>query len=514
MKHSNKIFLFMVLSVGITMTGCKKYLDVNSDPNRATDQTVTPELLFTQAENAVGFRQASGDFGFLDQWIGYFGQNGGFAPQQNIISYNIDITFANTLFLNHYDVLFDLYLAKQKGLATGDSVLAGASMVLSAKLMQEAVDLFGNLPYSQAFQSAKYPQPAYDKAQDIYKALQASLDSAIIYLGTTAPKKFAPSDKINQGDAHKWILFANTMKLRMLIRQSEVAGFNPSAEMTKIIAKGGVLMAGQSIAVNPGYSNDVNKQSPFYEFNGWDPTGVQTNTSTNANAYIISQFENEGDPREGRFFYPVGFTGSSFVGCAFGDAQANIPQSSQSSYFGPALVGGVTGGTSHVGDGSGAKQDQWIYPSYESMFLWAEAVARGWVPGNSDAAGAFDAAVAESFVWLGVPDAAAAYADYKTNASDVADFSNAGSTPLSQARFIAYQKYLSLVGIDPMEAYFDQNRLHFLTDNSYISLYAGKISNTIPVRLLYPSSEYTSNAANVSAQGTINPFTSKLFWEP
>src|SRR5690242_14313929 len=112
MKHSNKIFLFMVLSVGITMTGCKKYLDVNSDPNRATDQTVTPELLFTQAENAVGFRQASGDFGFLDQWIGYFAQNGGFAPQQNIISYNIDITFANTLFLNHYDVLFDLYLAK------------------------------------------------------------------------------------------------------------------------------------------------------------------------------------------------------------------------------------------------------------------------------------------------------------------------------------------------------------------------------------------------------------------
>jgi len=508
----------MVLSVGITMTGCKKYLDVNSDPNRATDQTVTAELLFTQAQNAVGFRQASGDFTFLDNWIGYFAQNGGFAPQQNIIAYNVDITFGNTLFLNHYDVLYDLYLAKQKGLATGDTVLAGASMVLSAKLMQELVDLFGNLPYSQAWQSVKYPQPQYDKAQDIYKALQSSLDSAIIYLRTAPPKKYAKSDIITFGDTtgNKWVKFANTMKLRLLIRQSEVAGFDPSADMKKITDNGGVLMAGQSIMVNPGYSNDVNKQSPFYEFNGWDPTGVQTNTSTNANSYIITQFEQYTmpDPREGRFFYPVGFgfSGSSFVGCNFGDAQANIPQSTQSSYFGPALVGGVTAGSSHVGDGSGAKQSAWIYPSYESMFLWAEAVARGWVTG--DAAAAFDAAVQESFVWLGVPDAASAYSDYKTNDPEVADFSNAGSTPLSKARFIAYQKYLSLVGIDPLEAYFDQNRLHFLTDNSYISLYAGRISNTIPVRLPYPSSEYTSNAANVNAQGAINVFTSKLFWQP
>ena len=506
----------MVLSVGITMTGCKKYLDINSDPNRATDQTVTPELIFTQAENSVGFRQASGDFGFVDNWIGYFAQNGGFAPQQNIIAYNVDLTFGNTLFLNHYNVLFDLYLAKQKGLATGDSVLAGCSMVLSAKLMQEMVDMFGNLPYSQAFQNTKYPQPAYDKAQDIYKALQGTLDSAIIYMRTVAPKKFAPADIINKGDTTKWVLYANTIKLRLLIRQSEVSGFDPSADMQKIISNGGVLQAGQSIAVNPGYSNDVNKQSPFYEFNGWDPTGVLTNTSTNANSYIISQFENEGDPRETRFFYPVGFgfSGNTYVGCNFGDAQANIPQSTQSSYFGPALVGGVTGGSSHVGDGSGAKQDQWICPSFESMYLWAEAVARGWVPGNSDASGAFDAAVAESFVWLGVPSAASAYSNYKTNASDVADFTNAGATPLSKAKFIAYQKYLSLVGIDPLEAWFDQNRLHFLTDNSYISLYAGRISNTIPVRLPYPSSEYTSNSTNVNAQGSINAFTSKLFWQP
>ena len=183
MKHIKKRYLFVALSAGLAMTSCKKYLNVNSDPNRVTDDNVTPELIFTQAENATGVRQASTSWQFLDQWMGYFAQNGGFVPQQNIINYNLDPTFGNTFFLNMYDVLFDLNQAKLKGLASGDKALAGASMALSAKLFQEVVDMFGNLPYTQAFQTVQYPTPAYDQAQDIYKSLQTQLDSAIIYLG-------------------------------------------------------------------------------------------------------------------------------------------------------------------------------------------------------------------------------------------------------------------------------------------------------------------------------------------
>jgi hypothetical protein len=49
---------------------------------------------------------------------------------------------------------------------------------------------------------------------------------------------------------------------------------------------------------------------------------------------------------------------------------------------------------------------------------------------------------------------------------------------------------------------------------TYISLNPSKISNTIPIRLLYPQSEYTTNNANVSAQGTVDQFSSKIFWMP
>jgi hypothetical protein len=508
-KHFYKVIL-----AGIVFTGCSKnYLNVNNDPNRVTDANVTAELIFPQAEATVGNRAASTNFLFLDHWIGYFAQNGTFAPQQNEITYNIDFSFGNALFVNHYDALFDLYQCQIKGLASGDTALSGASMVLAAKLWQELVDLYGDIPYSQAFKVASITQPAYDKAQDIYNDLQKKLDSAIVYLSGTPPSRFASADIIAHGNTGTWILFANTLKLRLAIRESEISGYNPSADIAKIQSNGGVLGAGQSITVNPGYSNQAGKQNPFYANFGFTPTGVQSTTADDANDYIITLMSNDNDPRIARFFYPAGFKLSNgYVGDKFGDQQDNLPTGAQSSYFGPGLIGD-SASSGDVTAGPGAGQNQWILPSFESMFWYAEAVARGWIAGN--AVTAYKAAVTENFIWLGVPDAANAANTYMTGNPDAdpAVLSGLLGNPTNAAKFIAYQKYRALVGIDPLEAYSDIRRLNMLTDNNYISVAPGKLSNNIPVRLLYPQSEYTSNSTNVLKEGTISPFTTKIFWD-
>ncbi len=515
MKHINNKWLFagVILAATLAIDGCKKgFLDVNNDPNRVTDANVTAELIFPQAEAAMGVRAASADFLTFDQWVGYVAQNGTFAQQQDLITYNISFATGNTLFVNDYDVLFDLHQSEVKGIAEGDTSLAGASVILEAKLWQELVDLFGDIPYSQAFQPNTFPKPKYDKAQDIYNSLLGRLDTAIAYMQLSPKKAFVNADIINHGNTTLWTHFANTLKLRLLIRQSEIPGFNPSAEIAKIISSGGPLMHGESISVNPGYVNDVNKQNPFYANFGWDPTGVVALPSNNANAYIVNILKSTNDPRLSRFFYPVGFTGTTFAGAVFGAALSTIPTASSLSYFGPALVGGIN--SSNAGNGTGAVQNQWIYPSYESMFLYAEAVARGWIPGSAQAA--YMAAVTESFEWLGVPNADAAAATYMANTPS-ANWANAGTTVLAQARFIAFQKYIANTTIDPLESYADIRRLHFLTDNGYISAAPGKLSTTLPLRLLYPQSEYTSNGGNVPKQtggASGNAFTDKLFWEP
>ena len=493
----NRSICGAVLAVIITCTGCKKsFLDVNDDPNRATDENMTPELIFPQAAHSVGVRLSSGNLTFLQNWMGYMSSSGDFSIQQDETSYNIDFSFGDVLWQNNYNTLFDLYQTKEKARAKNDSVLAAAATILSARLFQDLVDIYGNIPYTQAFQTTVYRQPIYDKAQDVYASLQKSLDTAVMFMKAASRKTFDSIDIVNRGNKNLWIKFANTLKLRMLIRQSEVSGFNPSAEIAKIQSNGGVLQSGENIDVNPGYVNEATKQSPFYAVYGFTPTGADANTSTRANEYFVSLLDNTGDPRIERFYAPPS-AGGGITGTGYGRNEGN-PKGSQSSKMGPGLI-------------SSARQDQWIFPAFESKFLEAEAIARGWMPGVAQTA--YESAVTESFVWLGVNKADSMAKVYRTN-TDIADWANAGSTASEQAKFITYQKYIALCGIDPVESWSDLRRLNMIPDKGYISENPSRLSNSLPVRLLYAQSEYTTNGTNVREQGTVNQFSSKIFWQP
>jgi hypothetical protein len=514
MKYfKKKTGLWVLVAAVSVFTGCNKdFLDINDNPNVPTDDNITPELIFNRAAVASAQRQASGNFRFLNSWMGYFSAAGDFAIVQDETTYNVDFSFSDNIWGNHYDVLFDLYQAKTKALVAGDTVLAGASMVLSAKLWQELVDIFGNIPFSQAFQTTTTRTPAYDDDAAIYAELQKMLDTAKTYLSKTARLNFNSfigavikigPETLGSGNVPtkqaNWVKFANTLKLRLLIRQSEVPGFDPAPEIAKMtVGVGGplnILRSGESVMAQPGFVNETNKQSPYYANYGFTPTGADANTSTRANVYIVDHIlKPNNDPRLLRFFDAVG---STVVGTTFGASTGN-PTGAQSSKMGDGLAGTAT-------------QDAWILPSFLSMFWEAEAIARGWVTG--DAQTAYENAVRESFIWLGVPNAVTAANNYMANVAS-ANWANSGATAIARARFIAFQKYIALTGIDPVEAWSDLRRLNMIPDDDYITVNPGRISNTLPVRLLYPQTEYTANGENVGAQGTINLFTSKIFWQP
>jgi hypothetical protein len=526
----NKKFLF-VIGLGLMLGSCSKgYLDINSNPNQPTDQNITPELIFPQAAQAVGSIQGVGPWGFLDSWLGYFAANGDFARDQQETSYNIDFSFSNTPWATYYDVLFDLYQTKTKAMANGDTALAGASMILSAKLWQEVVDAFGNVPYSDAFSVAQSPHPTYDDAQKIYSSLQLSLDTAIGYVQIIPPASFnyPAADIVNQGDPGKWMKFANILKLRMLLRQSQMSGFDPSGDLAKINnpANGGLPGPGDGFSENPGYLNDVNKQNPTFATLGYTSAAspAKQNTSTGCNNYILSVLYSGTslvsspltvDPRTYRFWQSIS---GNFNGNNYGDDPGNSYSGASTSYFGPGLIGDPNSSGIYT---AGASQNQWILPDYESLFMEAEAADRGWIDQNAQSL--FESAITQSFIFLKVDDAVDAATSYIEN-TPFANWQQWSDQSMEgYAQLIAIQKYIANCGIDPFESWCDERRLHMLETiydmgisqgASYISLNPSKISNTIPIRLLYPQSEYTTNSANVKAQGTINQFSSKLFWMP
>jgi hypothetical protein len=434
--------------------------------------------------------------------MGYWSASGSFNPSTEESSYNITNTFQEGKWAGGYNTLFDLHKVEQKSAEEGKPLYTGIAMIMKAHLFQNLVDIYGNIPYSEAFQPTEFPAPAYDDAATIYADLQVKLDEAIAVLKTVTEvtTRDKQVDIVYGGDTQLWIKLANTIKLRLLIRQSEVNA-NPTAEVAKIKAEGGVLQSGQTADANPGYVNDNGKQSPFYGTYGLLVSGQDANTFFRANDYIINVFKTTDDPRIGYFFAearnPTN-ANNPYVGTVYGSDPNAAFGGDQTSNIGPGLVRSAT-------------QSQWIVTSVESMFLQAEAVARGWDVGGpyADAQSAYEAAVTESFKWLGVTNAETAAAEFMTGPTAV--WTNAGATVDEQVRFIVRQKYVALVGINPLEAWNDYRRLG-VPDDVPLSVNTARGNRTIPVRLLYPSAEFAVNAASVQAQGDVTP-QSKLFWD-
>src|SRR3954465_13489960 len=104
MKRLNNI-LIATMTLAYIVAGCNKdYLNVNNDPNRTTDENITPELLFTQAATAVAYRTmgtviggegAKTELQFAQNWVGYMSGTGDFAVEQIETTYNIDFAFGD-----------------------------------------------------------------------------------------------------------------------------------------------------------------------------------------------------------------------------------------------------------------------------------------------------------------------------------------------------------------------------------------------------------------------------------
>jgi len=503
--YKSSLFITALLTV-VLFTGCNKYLDVNTDPNRATDANMTADLIFPNAAVEVAALQAnaywsatssnfaSNNLIHLNRWMGYWGWPGDYAVDQEETTYNINYSSSDGIWSRYYNTLFDLHQVQVKATASGDSVLAASSIVLSAKLWQELVDLFGDIPYSQSFQSDTYQNPIYDKGTDVYTALQGNLDKAIVLLGGTAKNSFSTTDIVFGGNITKWKKFANTLKLRILLRQAETTYKStvPTAELAKIAANGGILGSGESVSANPGFSNSTGKQSPFYAAYGKTATGTDASSTARANNFFVTLLNNNNDPRLSYFFRLVG---TKVVGTTYGLPAGN-PKGSDCSNIGAGLAKDAT-------------QDAWILPSFESMFFHAEAVTRGWMT-DQTALQSDTLAIKESFAWLGCP-ASAGISYLSKTVKDL--WAATGTDVTKQVNFILNQKYISLCAVDALEAWSDYRKMKQATipatagDYTLLSVNPARGSNTIPSRMLYPQSEYTANP-NTPATAT------KIFWIP
>lgn len=498
-----KNLIYSIFAVVFLITGsCKKdFFDINENPNLPTDQSISPELLLPVVLHKTGARMAT-NYDYTAHWIGYWARSGTYGPNNEQESYDITTTYQSGQWAGWYDILFDVNTMQKKAAASDQKFYVAAAKVINSIGFMYLVDQYNNVPYTKAFDVLGNVQPAYDNGQDIYNDLLVQLDDAALIFKTLDPKTdltISKADIMFKGDFVKWRKLINTQRLKLLLRQSQLFGANvPAAQIAKITTDGqGFIGAGGTAAVQPGYAAIKDQQNPFWDAYKTNELDAITDKYNRANNYVLNTLADNGDIRYEYYFSKAAspLNGNIYYGYNFGEIIPNSApkENNSSAVSGPGLAKSRT-------------QDQWLFTSVESLFLQSEAIERGWIPGNAETV--YKSAVKESFIWLGVTDAAAEADAYLAQASPFVDYTLAPN----KINLIVMQKYLALVGINNFEAWVDYRRLGVPTDLP-LSLSPARGSNVIPFRLRYPQNEYNYNSANVAAQGDINPQTSKIFWD-
>jgi len=495
----NKRSLSLLFGAVLILMSCTKKLNTNQvDPNGLAISSLTGKDVFAQALNATVTNKLgtnissfpSDNYDYATEWMGYFSRNSGYSASgigAHIEIYALSFSDANgnwqSLYHNIYDYNFVM------GNSTANSILPGASRVMRAMIFEDLTDQFGNIPYSQAAQPNASITPAYDSAAAIYKDLVAQVDSAITEISASQSTADDASDIMFKGSKSLWLAFANTIKLRLLLRQvPNVLSANSSyvsGELSNVAGQGGFLGAGQDATINPGYVDASEEQNPFWGDYGYEPgstSGYQNFNYFGANSTILDTLLATSDPRVGFFFNPA--SGNTYLGNALGSP----------------LVG-----ASQLGKGllQSPSQAALLFSASQSFFMQAEAVQRGMMSGN--AAMLFRQGVEESFRYLGLANPVSAADAFIAGSADPGVNHAVSGNPIST---ILNQKWVAECGLDGLEAYNDYRR------TGYPAIYAPNAANVPQQRLLYPETEFTLNSANVNAQNEATQAATAipLFW--
>ena len=502
MKIKNVKYFLAALSLG--MVSCDNFLDINENPNQINAEDITPNLQLPGAMVAAQRVQAVTMNVLGNIWMQNWGGDVNNFTGVNIEEYNLQIS--NSFYTGIWDGIYPAVANFEQIInynSTNYDNHKAVAYILKSYYMQYIVDMYGDAPYSQAFLGQKNTTPAYDDDKAIYRDLVTNIDKgvALLYAADSADKALGTSDILFDGNVSNWLKFANTLKLRILMRQSGMTDADTVAYLATqfaTIQNGPFLDA--DAGINPGYSNSAaSRLNPFYSiFYATNGNGTQTFNSTRATEYIAKFLNGTSptsagviDPRRG-LLYTLVNNGSGLKVAGATQGLTSWPEANLSQ-IGPGLFRDTNA------KAGGADEDSYIMTLAETKFLLAEAIEKGYIT-TGNAKSEFDAGISASMTLLGAtPGSYLIGIDGKPGLGW-----NAGTNIES----IMTQKWIALNGINALESFIEYNR----TGYPNIPLATTAQFPNRPRRLMYPTSELVSNSANVPSVTLNQIFVQGPFW--
>jgi len=371
----------------------------------------------------------------------------------------------------------------------------GMTRILRVYIYSRLTDLHGDIPYSEAGQGYTNGilKPKYDTQESIYMDFLKELEEAVAQIG--ASTTMGKGDLVFQGDTAKWKAWGNSLMLRFAMRLSKIDEETSKDWAVKAIGAG-TMTSNAHIAM-------------IKHTDG--PEGINKNGHGEV-------FDADGNPR----------MSETFVDWLKDDDDPRLPilasRRSDKSTEIADLIGmpnGSTGAT--VADTSiyaepnrkvitGRDVPMVLQTYAEVEFMKAEAVQRGYTIGSASTH--YEAGVKAAMQMLsGIYPNAAAISD-----AEVATYLAAkpyDATIGGKGLQMIGEQYWAATLLNEYEAFSNWRRTGFPVLEPINE--PGNVTNgTIPRRLIYPTGESSTNAANyaeaVARQGA-NNFTTRVWWD-
>lgn len=521
--------LLVVLSA--SFTSCKKAIDEKFlNPEKSTVKSI-PGFFTAMLNNDRVMPKYWHVRTFLSQMPGVYAQSIYFANSN--AAYQQSDAYAQQYWddfyspggngsgpMTQYRTMETVYRAADPAEQASKAIFMHAAKVILIEQAAKMIDLWGDIPYHEAgslITNSTITYPKYDDQKALYTQFIADLDVANTYFKTaTTTAEFNKYDILLSGNVNKWQRFANSLRMRLLMRISNVdegtaktailAMLNDRTNYPMVDGAGAAAYNPKTtdILLSPLTNNTSTLIDAFRE-GSWYATDFMLNKVMLPAA----------DPRIPVFYDKNSRTVSGKVvqNAEFKAMPYDLPTSEQEKVWQSYAV--VDSATLF----QNLNLPGIVITSSEVNFLKAEAFER-W-GSTTDAKTAYDLALRQSvtfYYYLNNLNASGVKTETIPATGVIDAFVNSstasyptGSSPTKLAN-IYTQKWLHYGVLQSAEAWSEYRRtgypaLQFVT--------TGKLSgfDVPPNRLVYPAEERTLNAANYAAVQAKDTRLNKIFWD-
>ncbi len=521
--------------------GCTSdFLDINNDPNNPTTVPITQLLPTVEVDmaGAVG-TSVGGLSGYTSALSQQMFQRGPTHQFYDLKGTDFEVeTPWNIMYERLLTDVREIIRIGTENEGSEDWHYVGIAQIIKAYVFSVLVDIWGDVPFSEANLGAEVRAPKYDKGADIYNQVFAMIDEGIANLNKESNLTPGVDDIIYGGDVNNWKKFARTLKLKLYnqIRLTK----DVSSDVNSLLADKSMLIGpgddfefpyGTSVSPmtrNPGYQEEYTPGGAYFYINPYFyeiMKGKDTFFPVEGNPYDGIE-----DPRIPYYFYnqlapgqgaenPTAYKDGPFVSIymfSFNiDPNEGFDQSSSQTVAGLYPMGGrFDDGNGGIANFNGpGDTPQRILTYFSRLYIEAELALQGVT--SEDAGALFQQAMQASFDKVnevasnaGAPELDQSVIDQYISA--VMAKYDAGNND-EKLRHIITQKWIASYGYG-IDSYNDYRRTGYpvLQDGNTDNLNVTVQSRDYPLSYPWKTNDLEVNK-NAPRQKNITSF--RVFWD-